>query len=439
MEIPEYVKNGFRSDMQYKLWKSKNAADKSERVLKESRKNRNLRFLIQQIYAKKLTRQDLRDEILIEICKGFKSNHYSRKFLDTLLYLEANSKLLENIFHVRGIISLVTFNLYWIRSIKDWKPGTHNAGRQFSSLSRYLLAKYKVPVFMDSAWFHNNEREQKWFMHIGSGRNIRTAPDLPFPLTKKMAHHFMEAPDLYSINEALRWGQVHALNGNQRLTDAFRETRLFTEFRDNEFELSVIRFFVDNPMLDTVHIAPMIDYIWNQKFDGQQVFVARGVAENRGPVQPNFSMNSRTPESLLCQVEAWHRRLGKETKSENLQWERSNIRDFEFQTGSKKTGNLKIWRIKELLDSRELIAEGRAMKHCIASYAHSCARRRCAIFTMEFENEGGLEKLLTIEVQLGNRQIGQVRGKFNRYATQKELNILKRWALRERLMIASYV
>jgi hypothetical protein len=323
--------------------------------------------------------------------------------------------------------------------MKDWKPGSHNADRQFSSLARHLLAKYEVPVFMDSAWFHKMKKEQRWFLHIGSGRNIRTAPELPFPLTKKMAHYFMEAPDYYSINEAFRWGQVHALNGNQRLTDALRGTRLFREFRDNEFELSVIRFFVNNPMLDTVHIAPMIDYIWHQKYDGRRVFVARGVAEDRGPEQPNFSMAGRTPESLLRQVEAWHRQLGKETKSGNLQWERSNIKDFELRTGSKVNGNLKTWRIKELLDSRELIAEGRAMKHCIASYAHSCARRRCAIFALESQDEDGIEKLLTIEVLLSDRKICEVRGKFNRYATQKELSILKRWALHERLTIASYV
>lgn len=439
LKIPEYVKNGFRSDLQYQLWKRKSDAEKSDRILKESRKYRNLRYLIQQIYAKKLTENDLRDEILIEICRGFRRYYYSKKLLNFLLYLEANSKLLENIAHVRGIIHLMAFKVQWIRSMKDWKPASHNANRQFSSLARHLLASYEVPVFMDNAWFYDNEKEQKWFLHIGSGKNIRTAPGLPFPLTKKMAHHFIEAPDSYSINEAFRWGQVHALNGNQRLTDALRETRLFTEFRDNEFELSVIRFFVNNPMLDTVHIAPMIDYIWYQKFDGQRVFVARGVVEERGPAQPNFSMNGRVPESLLHQVEAWHHRLGKESKGGNSQWQRCNIQEFEFLTGNKKEGNMKIWYIRELLSSRELTAEGRAMKHCVATYAHSCAGGRTAIFTMEIEEGSGREKLLTIEVQLSNRQIRQVRGKFNRYATQQELGILKRWALQERLTIASYV
>ena len=100
---------------------------------------------------------------------------------------------------------------------------------------------------------------------------------------------------------------------------------------------------------------------------------------------------------------------------------------------------MKIWYIRELLSSRELTAEGRAMKHCVASYAHSCAARRTAIFTMEIEDGSGREKLLTIEVVLRSRQVCQVRGKFNRYATPKELSMIKRWALQDRLTIASYL
>ncbi len=65
--------------------------------------------------------------------------------------------------------------------------------------------------------------------------------------------------------------QVHALGGDRRLADALRGTQLVTDLRDNDFALSVIRFFIRNPMLDTVQIAPIIDYIWHQKYDSQLV------------------------------------------------------------------------------------------------------------------------------------------------------------------------
>ena len=49
--------------------------------------------------------------------------------------------------------------------------------------------------------------QQGWFVHVGSGQNIRTA-DLPLVLSKSMAHVFAEAPGDLTATEALRWAQV---------------------------------------------------------------------------------------------------------------------------------------------------------------------------------------------------------------------------------------
>ena len=73
---------------------------------------------------------------------------------------------------------------------------------------------------MDSVWFLGNGREavrqQGWFLHVGRGQNIRTA-DLPLPYTKRMAHRFMQAPADFTVEAALRWGQIHGLGGKERL------------------------------------------------------------------------------------------------------------------------------------------------------------------------------------------------------------------------------
>ena len=41
--------------------------------------------------------------------------------------------------------------------------------------------------------------------------------------------------------------------------------------------------------------------------------------------------------------------------------------------GPERGGNVKIWTITELLSTKALVAEGRTMKHCVATYARSCA------------------------------------------------------------------
>lgn len=355
---------------------------------------------------------------------------------ETLAYLDACSKLTRDADCIRGITNAVVHFGTWKRPLKEWKPNTHNTGRQFASLIRHLFADYRIPEFMDSVWFSLNKLHQKWFIHLGSGKNIRTADRLPVTLTKRMAHCFSSAPGNYTVNAAFRWAQIIAMGGNKRLVDAIIETRLAREFRDESFWPGVFRFFIDNPMLDTAQVNPIVDYIWNQKYEDRIVFVERGVAENRGPAQPDFTMKGRTVDSLLRQVNAWHRSLGRELKGGKLQWEKSQFGDFEFVEGTCENKNIKIWRIRELLSSQELVAEGCALHHCVASYATSCKRGRSGIWTMSCEDMAGVKKLLTIEVLLHHGQICQVRGKNNRLPTDQEKKVVQRWALKEGLQFA---
>lgn len=95
---------------------------------------------------------------------------------------------------------------------------------------------------------------------------------------------------------------------------------------------------------------------------------------------------------------------------------------------------MKVWQIRELLTSQQLVAEGKALRHCVASYARSCHAENCSIWTMEVETAEGTEKLLTIEVDPTRKEIRQVRGRHNRWAVEKEREIIQRWANREGLL-----
>ena len=95
--------------------------------------------------------------------------------------------------------------------------------------------------------------------------------------------------------------------------------------------------------------------------------------------------------------------------------------------------------IKELLSTKALSAEGRAMKHCVASYARSCALGASSIWTMEVESFDGKRRALTVEVNNAARLICQARGKCNTLPNEKERGILRRWAETQRLRLACYV
>ncbi|MGE5293954.1 MAG: PcfJ domain-containing protein [Solirubrobacterales bacterium] len=418
---------------------SQERREKSIHELVHGKKSRQIGSLISAVYRNRASQEDLDTETAREIGAAFAQSD-NRTFLhECLRLLESSTKLLDDGRYLRGILALIRNSPQWLRSLAEWRPRSHNPDKQFSSLARHLFAEYDVPVFMDQAWLQDNATHQEWFKHIGRGGNIRAAPGLPIPLTKKMAHHFLEAPQNYSIEAAILWGQVHALGSDRRLADALRVTRLAQDFHDNDFRLSVLRFLASNPMLDPAQIGPIIDYIWHEKYENQIVFVDRGVAEDRGPAQPNFSLRGRTIASLLRQVEAWHRQLGRESKARDTSWKHSAIHDWQFVEGTRETQTMKVWRIRELLSGRELAAEGRSQRHCVASYAQSCLAGRCSIWTMDVETEAGVEKCVTIELRNADRTVCQVRGRCNRFPTEKEKQILQRWANQEGLRIESYL
>lgn len=378
------------------------------------------------------------DPVLCEIAYGFRRSRNRDALLSLLLRVEKCSKLLLSAEHAKAVIDCHHHRQHWVRDLTSWQLRTRSAPRQLAALIRHLFASYDVPEFMDNAWLSGTAAQQLWFIHLGSGRNIRKA-DLPVELTKAMAHHFMSAPAHYDAHAALRWGQVMSLGGRPSLAHAINETRLNGDFRDDHFWHRVMQFFVENPMLDAANVQPIIDYIWNQKYEPQEIFIERGVARELGPAQPNFSMRGRSAHTLLRQVEQWHDQLGRETRGGNYQWRKSVIKNFKYTEGSVENGNRCDWTIYELLSSNELVVEGRRQDHCVASYAYTCYRGKASIWTMDYSDATTMKKKLTIELRMGDLMVCQIRGASNRRATDAEMRVVHLWMIRENLKLSAYL
>jgi hypothetical protein len=383
------------------------------------------------------------DKVLDAISEVYNSHYICNKeikwpddetkntFLDLIIILQQKTKLFVDCTFIFPIAKVVIEKDSWIRSYETWEPKSYNADKQFSSLLRHLFTKYKIPAFLDSLWFKTIEdsstKNHFWFIYVCSGKNITTCSDFMkyYPMTKKIAHYFMQAPNDFTIKQAYSYGKFISLGATMRLVKALIPTKLAFSFNnDEEFKNSIVKFFIANPMLDYSQIGPIIDYIWNQKYEVQRGGQGR-------VVQPNFSMTGRTVESLLRQVEHWHKQLTK-VKGGKVSWEHSSISDFVLEEGSEK--NTKTWVIRELLNSKELIEEGRVMRHCVASYASSCSVGSNFIWSLSLNDE----KLLTIEVSK-LRRVGQIRGFANRMAAQKEKSIISQWAKKENLIFEKFI
>ena len=356
----------------------------------------------------------------------------------TKFFMESRTFANLKYFYFQALIKINERRGQWQRELNDWKPDSHNARRQFASLVRHLFCKYDIPAFFDSVWFRSDKCSHKlrdWFIHLGQGGNIRTVKT-PINLTKKMAHLMMQAPSEYSIENAIRWGQIHAMGGDKRLVNEIVSTRLGRYFEENDFWVSFINFFIKNPMLDRKHVGPVFDFIYHQKFKEEEIIVGEGRVERRPPPQPTFSMANREPEALLRQVDRWHGILNKIEPAKNLYFRSADIKEFYIIKG--KDENEVTFRIKQLLSGRALIEEGKAMSHCVATYATSCFKGYCSIWSLMKEYQGKLERCLTIEVDNKNVII-QARGKRNRLPNSGEMNLLNRWASQNDLALSNYI
>ncbi len=339
--------------------------------------------------------------------------------------------------YLDGLIALARARHCWIREPREWRARSHNARRQFTSLVRHVVAKYFVPEFLDAAWLRSDAAAagfRSWFLAVARGESIRHTA-APIPFTRRSLHHFLQAPADYAIEEAVRFGQVRAMGGSRVLVDAVLGSRIGTRFEHDGFWSTVLQFFVRHPGLER-HVGAIVDYLHEQRFVSQEMFVAPGVRGTIPPAQPNLSMQGRSAESLLRQVERWHRELARTGAGGSAQWEASPVGELAFEAG-KPGENLRIWRIRELRSAAELRAEGRIQRHCVASYTQACEGGWASIWTLERQGFDGIQKRLTIELRSGQR-IVQCRGRHNRTATGIEREMVRRWAEQEGLEISKH-
>ena len=380
------------------------------------------RSLIERIHAGTVDEEELKTVVLRQIHAGFAPLEGAARdaVLRLLLQVEAHAELLSpavgalrwgrrpgNSF-IEGLFALARHHEAWIRPIERWQPDSRVQHAQFGDLARYLLAKFDVPVYMDSVWFIEEGKEarqqQGWFVHIGTGANIRTA-DVPVELSKKMAHHFLQAPEHYTVEEAMRYGQIMAQGGNEALVEALVATHLGRSFDYEEFWCKVVTYFVKQPELELKWVPPIIGYIHHQKYEP---------LSGGDPAEPNFSMKSRSLPKLLIQVKKWQERWTREARLDSIKSADNETRRkyaYYYDEVKDDRGNVQLWTIEELTTSKALASEGDAMKHCVGSYASKLDKT--AIWSLKVQEGDEAYHVLTIAIDVEWEVVTQVRGRFN--------------------------
>ena len=94
------------------------------------------------------------------------------------------------------------------------------------------------------------------------------------------------------------------------------------------------------------------------------------------------------------------------------------------------------WELVELSSSAQLRAEGRALRHCVATYARRCQWGFCEIRSLRrIGASSSVRSVATIEVDPRARAIVQARGMRNGRISARARDLVGQWARRENLAV----
>jgi hypothetical protein len=337
---------------------------------------------------------------------------------------------------VEALLNLSRFRDAHIRPADKWVGSSSSWCPTVSALAHHLICSYSVPVFLASSWYSTDapsERKRGWFVAHSRGASFRSL-DLPIVMTRRMEHIFLASQDHLPVEYAIRRAELLALGTPQEFVTAIMATRMATDLRHGEFWRTVWMFLIANARdVEPTQIGPMIDYIQAVRHDRIKIETQCGMME-LDPPQPAFSMKGRTVQSMLRLMREWHRSLG--GGSAAFAWTRSAIEPLLLEEPGWDDSELpRRWQMMELTNAAQLRLEGAALRHCVASYADRCYRGSSSIWSLRLWQGDKFHHVLTVEVDPSRRAVIQARGRANRGASGRPLQLLQNWAARERLQM----
>jgi hypothetical protein len=337
------------------------------------------------------------------------------------------------LFALKRLQNFALRSAFWIRAPEEWRAHQDRRGAgasphvELRSLAEHLFARYAIPAYLHSAWDlapgPEGFRQQSWFIRIARGASFRVL-ELPITLTERMRHYLRHAPDDFTVYEAIRFSEVLGLGGGGMLARRLAKTRLGRDLSNSRFWRGVVVFFILNPDFPVTQVAAAIEFIQAMRFGGEEIPSSDGW-QRRAAIWPEFRIEGRTANSLLRLMNRWHLETA-DSQRPVFSWPGSGIDPFRFMD-KREDGMDQEWSIVELCNSAALIAEGRAMSHCVATFVDRCRRRACSIWSLRLRIREEEKRMATIEVA-PNRRIVQIKARCNSFAGDRSQDMIIRWS-----------
>jgi hypothetical protein len=320
--------------------------------------------------------------------------------------------------------------LEWVRPLGDWSPKGKASETLARSLLGHLLAVYRLTPFLLRAGWHGGYVGLEctdFVARVGKGTSAHKLMNgrfLPFTMTKAMTHEFMATRGRFSFVEGIRRAQLECLRSGAgvlggSLKDPWLSVPYGVGYHREDYLLTILQWIANQNMLEPGSLSPLGDYIDHMAAEGA------------------FPMAGRSAAVMYRNMEDWHQALTKKREAGKLEaYTPSGISAAEWTNRRRVNGNHVEEKISvvELLSNKDLYREGKALRHCVFSYGYRVQAGRVAIFSLrrgsDFETD---ERLLTLEVDIAQRKVVQIRGWRNRHATTQEMKWVRQWADKSRV------
>ncbi len=372
-----------------------------------------------------------------DLFRSFKEEE-TEKLTSLCKFVKKNAPILDNNLYFYSLVEIS--KCPWVGKLEDLSIVGKSAESRLNSIIKHLIVKYTVPQFLYGVFTpvpsigayvgYQGARASvpqaqfaKLFVHLAQGGSVKKAVKdklIPSVMTARMHHSFLNESRIgMTITEAVRHAQVISFGGSKRLWEAICAHRVGNQFNgvydDEELAawttseawwLTVFQWLCKQPMLDPRQVGPILDYLADRK---REDF--------------SFQITGRTITTIIRSMEQWHEELNRVKVMKKENYTPSGIRPGYWKK-SNNTGGFDHYSITEILTSRDLRTEGKAMSHCVVSYAYSIEEGRTSIWSFQINGV----RTFTLEVINRNKSVVQVRGKYNRAITQAERSWVTRWA-----------
>jgi hypothetical protein len=328
-----------------------------------------------------------------------------------------------------------------LRDAWAWRPQmkTRDPARLRLAAARYLFARYRVAEHLEQIWIDCGDLgrdeimlRKRWYIVAAGGGSLYREGAGAW-LSRKEVHAFLNPPGRLGFEEAISQAIARSYSNDLGIALRIAHSRIARKPRaELGFWREVVRFFCAHP-------ASV------EEMDDLGDYLADCYQRNRG-----YSLKGRTLASLDRQMQQWHRDLEAiqrieaararaelvlarargqtpPTASAAGSWPDAAIAEWTWSPTSKDRAKREAYVVAQLRTAADLVAETRAMHHCVASYAARCIAGHASIWSLRRRAAGTTERMLTIELDRQHRAV-QIRGFANRPPRTEERKILERWA-----------